>query len=81
MQARQLRPALPDHAAGQQAVQPPHRRSQHPAARGDAGRDRPQAPDHRGNAVLERLRLGQLDCIIQDQMLGEGYDLGLPAGG
>jgi hypothetical protein len=31
--------------------------------------------------VLERLRLGQLDCIIQDQMLGEGYDLGLPAGG
>ena len=26
------------------------------------------------DAVLERLRLGQLDCIIQVQMLGEGFD-------
>lgn len=25
-------------------------------------------------AVLERLRLGQLDCIVQVQMLGEGFD-------
>ena len=30
-------------------------------------------PDDR-DAVLERLRLGQLDCIIQVQMLGEGFD-------
>jgi excisionase family DNA binding protein len=30
-------------------------------------------PDDR-EAVLERLRLGQLDCIIQVQMLGEGFD-------
>ena len=26
------------------------------------------------DAVLERLRLGQLDCIVQVQMLGEGFD-------
>lgn len=25
-------------------------------------------------AVLERLRLGQLDCVVQVQMLGEGFD-------
>jgi excisionase family DNA binding protein len=30
-------------------------------------------PDDR-DAVIERLRLGQLDCIIQVQMLGEGFD-------
>jgi DNA repair protein RadD len=30
-------------------------------------------PDDR-DAVLERLRLAQLDCIIQIQMLGEGFD-------
>lgn len=30
-------------------------------------------PDEQG-AVLERLRLGQLDCIVQVQMLGEGFD-------
>jgi DNA repair protein RadD len=26
------------------------------------------------DAVLERLRLGQIDCIVQVQMLGEGFD-------
>lgn len=30
-------------------------------------------PDEQ-EAVLERLRLGQLDCIVQVQMLGEGFD-------
>jgi DNA repair protein RadD len=30
-------------------------------------------PDEK-EAVLERLRVGQLDCIIQVQMLGEGFD-------
>jgi len=30
-------------------------------------------PDDK-DAVIERLRLGQLDCIIQVQMLGEGFD-------
>jgi len=30
-------------------------------------------PDEQ-DAVLERLRLGQLDCIVQVQMLGEGFD-------
>lgn len=30
-------------------------------------------PDQQ-EAVLERLRLGQLDCIVQVQMLGEGFD-------
>ena len=30
-------------------------------------------PDDR-EAVLERLRLNQLDCIVQVQMLGEGFD-------
>jgi superfamily II DNA or RNA helicase len=26
------------------------------------------------DAVIERLRQGQLDCIVQVQMLGEGFD-------
>jgi DNA repair protein RadD len=30
-------------------------------------------PDDK-EAVIERLRLGQLDCVIQVQMLGEGFD-------
>ncbi|MBX3193858.1 MAG: DEAD/DEAH box helicase family protein [Microbacteriaceae bacterium] len=30
-------------------------------------------PDEQ-EAVLERLRIGQLDCIVQVQMLGEGFD-------
>jgi DNA repair protein RadD len=30
-------------------------------------------PDEQ-ESVLERLRLGQLDCIVQVQMLGEGFD-------
>lgn len=30
-------------------------------------------PDER-DAVLERLQIGQLDCIVQVQMLGEGFD-------
>lgn len=30
--------------------------------------------DDEQDAVLERLRLGQLDCIVQVQMLGEGFD-------
>lgn len=30
--------------------------------------------EDRQDLVLERLRLGQLDCVVQVQMLGEGFD-------
>jgi DNA repair protein RadD len=33
-----------------------------------------EMPEHEREAVLDRLQINQLDCIVQVQMLGEGFD-------